>query len=87
MYEGQFVNSTCSFNKRMFYKKKKKTKETLVCLALLKGEVEGQLWEPWEGMVVGVGRWSTNISLSTSQTKMHKIPRLRTENQIPLLHS
>lgn len=22
LYEGQFVNSTCSFNKRMFYKKK-----------------------------------------------------------------
>lgn len=48
------------------------------------------MWEPWEGMEVGVGRWSTNISLSTwnstSQTKMHKTPRLCTENQIPLLH-
>lgn len=52
--------------------------------------MEGQLWEPWEGMEVGVGRWSTNISLSiwnsTSQTKMDKIPRLRIENQIPLLY-
>lgn len=38
LYEGQFVNSTCSFNKRMFYKKKK---ERLVCLALLKGKRGG----------------------------------------------
>lgn len=54
LYEGQFVYSTCSFNKRKFYKKKKKSKETLLCLALLKGKGGGvpTVGARWEGMEV-----------------------------------
>lgn len=47
LYEGQFVNSTCSFNKRMFYKKKKR--ETG-----LSGFTEGK--ERWRANCGSLGR-------------------------------
>lgn len=49
LYEGQFVNSTCSFNKRMFYRKQPPSTETLLCLALLKGREVPANCGSWRG--------------------------------------